>query len=61
MGSARWRSLAGGGVAGGKVIADWPGLYQARSTDATFSPPSIFAPVFKGALRDHLGVPSALL
>jgi uncharacterized protein (DUF1501 family) len=52
--------LAGGAVAGGKVIADWPGL--TKLLDGRDLQPTIdLRSVFKGALRDHLGVPSTLL
>jgi uncharacterized protein (DUF1501 family) len=52
--------LAGGGVAGGKVITDWPGL--TKLLDGRDLQPTIdLRSVFKGALRDHLGVPSTLL
>lgn len=49
--------LVGGAVAGGKVIADWPGLanrslYQGRDLQPTLDLRS----VFKGTLAAHLGV-----
>jgi uncharacterized protein (DUF1501 family) len=49
--------LAGGAVAGGRVIATWPGLapnelYQGRDLAATTDVRS----VIMGVLRDHLGV-----
>ncbi len=48
--------LAGGAVAGGRVIADWPGLaerdlYEARD----LRPTTDLRAVFKGVLRDHFG------
>jgi uncharacterized protein (DUF1501 family) len=54
--------LAGGAVQGGRVIADWPGLaerdlYQARDLKPTID----LRAVFKGVLRDHLGVAAAAL
>ena len=54
--------LAGGAVAGRKVIADWPGLqtknlYEKRDLKATTDLRS----VFKGVLREHLGVPDAIV
>ncbi|HET8698461.1 MAG TPA: DUF1501 domain-containing protein [Gammaproteobacteria bacterium] len=54
--------LAGGAVRGGRVIADWPGLaerdlYQARDLRPTVD----LRAVFKGVLRDHLGVTPAAL
>ena len=52
--------LVGGGVQGGRVIADWPGLsakalYAGRDLQPTLDLRS----VFKSLLRDHLGVPKA--
>ena len=49
--------LAGGAIAGGKVIADWPGLsnealYQGRDLQPTLDLRS----VFKGVLAAHLSV-----
>ncbi|HEX5049534.1 MAG TPA: DUF1501 domain-containing protein [Gammaproteobacteria bacterium] len=54
--------LAGGAVKGGRVIADWPGLterdlYQARD----LKPTTDLRAVFKGVLRDHLGVAAVTL
>jgi uncharacterized protein (DUF1501 family) len=54
-GTATCAFLLGGGVAGGKVIADWPGLgtaslYQARDLQPTLDLRS----VFKGVLSMHL-------
>ena len=54
--------LVGGAVKGGRVIADWPGLaekdlYQARD----LKPTTDLRAVFKGVLRDHLGVAAAAL
>jgi uncharacterized protein (DUF1501 family) len=54
--------LLGGAVAGGRVIADWPGLsaralYQGRDLAPTLD----LRAVFKGILAEHLGVsPRAL-
>ncbi|WP_181705518.1 DUF1501 domain-containing protein [Chthonobacter rhizosphaerae] len=49
--------LAGGAVRGGRVLADWPGLgasalYEGRDLLPTLDIRSLF----KGLLRDHLGV-----
>jgi uncharacterized protein (DUF1501 family) len=49
-------------VAGGRVLADWPGLargdlYEGRD----LRPTRDLRAVIKGVLRDHLGVPSAAL
>lgn len=54
--------LMGGAVAGGRVIANWPGLAQnqlldGRDLQATLDTRQLF----KGLLQDHLGVPTALL
>ncbi len=50
--------LCGGAVAGGRVIADWPGLsaralYQGRDLNPTLD----LRAVFKGILSEHMGVP----
>jgi len=54
--------LLGGAVAGGRVIADWPGLssralYQGRDLAPTLD----LRAVFKGILAEHLGVPPRAL
>jgi uncharacterized protein (DUF1501 family) len=54
--------LLGGAVAGGRVIADWPGLsaralYQGRDLNPTLD----LRAVFKGILSEHLGVPARAL
>jgi uncharacterized protein (DUF1501 family) len=54
--------LAGGAVAGGRVIADWPGLsggalYQGRDLAPTLDLRSLL----KGLLADHLQVPTRAL
>jgi uncharacterized protein (DUF1501 family) len=54
--------LAGGAVNGGSVRTDWPGLgpqqlYEQSDLMATTD----LRAVFKGVLRDHLGVPTTLL
>jgi uncharacterized protein (DUF1501 family) len=56
-GTATCAFLVGGAVAGGKVIADWPGLstqalYQGRDLQPTLDLRS----VFKGVLAAHLSV-----
>ena len=61
-GTATAAFLAGGAVAGGRVIADWPGLktgdlYEARDLKATTD----LRAVFKGVLADHLGLSSDVL
>jgi len=54
--------IAGGAVAGGRVLARWPGLgrerlYQGRD----LMPTTDLRAVLKGLLRDHLGVSEAAL
>jgi uncharacterized protein (DUF1501 family) len=61
-GTATAAYLVGGAVAGGKVVADWPGLsahdlYQDRDLRATLDLRS----VVKGVLADHLEVPAQAL
>lgn len=59
-GTATCAFLVGGAVAGGRVIADWPGLatsdlYQQRDLQPTLDLRS----VFKGVLATHLGASEA--
>lgn len=54
--------LAGGAVRGGRLLGDWPGLSpsalnEGRDLRATTD----MRALFKGLLRDHLGVPEAAL
>lgn len=61
-GTASCAFLLGGAVAGGRVVADWPGLaagdlYQGRDLRPTMD----LRRVFKGVLHDHLGVAPARL
>ena len=61
-GTATSAFLLGGAVAGGRVIADWPGLsaralYQGRDLAATLDLRS----VLKGILSEHLDVPTGAL
>jgi uncharacterized protein (DUF1501 family) len=61
-GAAGCAFLLGGAVAGGRVIADWPGLathalYQGRDLRPTLDLRS----VFKGVLASHLGVAESVL
>ena len=54
--------LLGGAVAGGRVLADWPGLARANLLDSRdLKPTRDLRTVMKGVLRDHLGVPAAAL
>lgn len=61
-GTATMAFLAGGAVAGGRVIADWPGLssralYQGRDLMPTLD----LRCVLKGVLDEHLGIPERSL
>lgn len=54
--------LAGGSVAGGRVIADWPGLARDELIEGRDLRPTVdVRAVFKGILRDHLGVSEGAL
>ncbi len=54
--------LAGGAVAGGRVIADWPGLKPADLYEGRdLKPTTDLRAVLKGVLADHLGLPAARL
>ncbi len=61
-GTAGAAFLVGGAVRGGRVVSDWPGirksaLYEGRDLMPTLDARS----VFKGVLRDQLGVPGGAL
>jgi uncharacterized protein (DUF1501 family) len=61
-GTATAAVLLGGSVAGGRVLADWPGLspaalYQGRD----LMPTTDLRAVLKGVLQDHLGIPRGAL
>lgn len=61
-GTATAALIVGGGVKGGRVIADWPGLsektlHQARD----LRPTRDLRSVLKGVLRDHVGIPDKAL
>jgi uncharacterized protein (DUF1501 family) len=52
--------LLGGAVAGGRVVADWPGLGAADLLDGRDLRPTIdLRAVLAGVVRDHLGVGEA--
>jgi uncharacterized protein (DUF1501 family) len=56
-GTATIAILAGGGVKGGRVIADWPGLSPAALHNGRDLRPTLdLRSVLKGVLKDHLGV-----
>jgi uncharacterized protein (DUF1501 family) len=49
--------LVGGAVRGGRVVADWPGLTPAALHEGRdLRPTTSLHAVFKGVLRDHLGL-----
>jgi uncharacterized protein (DUF1501 family) len=51
--------LAGGGVAGGKVIAKWPGLSEAALyQDRDLAPTTDLRAVLKAVLREHMRIPA---
>lgn len=54
--------LAGGAVNGGRVFGDWPGLApRDLYEDSDLKPTTDLRSVFKGVLRDHIGVATSLL
>ena len=54
--------LAGGAVNGAKIFGDWPGLAPSQLYEGSdLKPTTDLRSVFKGVLRDHLGVPTTLL
>jgi len=54
--------LAGGAVNGGKVFGDWPGLAPAKLYEKSdLRPTTDIRSIFKGVLKDHIGVPTTLL
>ena len=56
-GTATVALLAGGAVKGGRVIADWPGLSEAKLYEGRdLKPTTDLRAILKGVLRDHLRV-----
>ena len=54
--------VAGGGVAGGRVRGDWPGLGAGQLFEGRdLAPTTDLRSVSKGVLADHLGLPGAVL
>ncbi|MCW5715131.1 MAG: DUF1501 domain-containing protein [Bauldia sp.] len=54
--------VLGGAVAGGRVVADWPGLAEGQLLDARdLYPTTDLRAVLKGLLRDHLGLSETIL
>ncbi|WMS41453.1 DUF1501 domain-containing protein [Acuticoccus sp. MNP-M23] len=61
-GSGTVAMLLGGAVAGGKVVADWPGLREQDLFEGRdLMPTTDLRAVMKGVLRDHLGLDQAVL
>ncbi len=61
-GTASAAFLLGGAVAGGRVIADWPGLAPGQLNEGRdLRPTTDLRAVLKGVLGDHLGVSGAAL
>ena len=54
--------VLGGAVAGGRVVADWPGLGAGRLLeDRDLAPTTDLRSVAKGVLAQHLGLGSSAL
>ncbi|MEQ1696941.1 MAG: DUF1501 domain-containing protein [Hyphomicrobiaceae bacterium] len=54
--------VLGGGVKGGRLLADWPGLRDADLYEARdLKPTRDLRSITKGILRDHLGIPDGAL
>ena len=54
--------LVGGGIAGGRIIADWPGLKDANLHDGRdLKPTTDLRAVLKGVMKDHLGMSDRVL
>jgi uncharacterized protein (DUF1501 family) len=61
-GTATVAFLIGGAVKGGRVLADWPGLKEARLFEKRdLAPTTDLRAIFKGVLADHLGLSAAVL
>jgi uncharacterized protein (DUF1501 family) len=61
-GTATVALLAGGALKGGRVIADWPGVAEAKLYEGRdLKPTTDLRSVMKGLLRDHLRVPENAL
>lgn len=59
-GSASALFLTGGAIAGGRVIADWPGLAPSQLHEGRdLRPTTDVRAVLKGVLADHLGISAA--
>jgi uncharacterized protein (DUF1501 family) len=61
-GTATCALFVGGAIKGGRVIADWPGLADANLYEnRDLKPTTDLRAIFKGVLRDHLGIPDGAL
>ncbi len=61
-GTAGVAFLAGGAIAGGRVLADWPGLGEGKlHENRDLAPTRDLRAVAKGLLRDHLRLPPAAI
>lgn len=61
-GSATCALFVGGAIKGGRVLADWPGLADANLYEnRDLKPTTDLRAMFKGILRDHLGIPDGAL
>jgi uncharacterized protein (DUF1501 family) len=61
-GTATVAFLVGGAVAGGRVVADWPGLTEARLyQNRDLAPTMDLRAALKGVLADHLGLSARTL
>lgn len=61
-GTATAAVVVGGAVKGGRIIADWPGLAEAKLYEGRdLKPTRDLRGVFKGVLKEHLGLPDGLL
>ncbi len=61
-GMATTAIILGGGVRGGKMLADWPGLADANlHENRDLKPTTDLRGLLKGVLRDHLGIPDGAL
>ena len=59
-GTAGMALMLGGAVNGGRVVGDWPGLAPGRLHDGRdLAPTTDLRSIYKGILRDHLGVSAA--
>ncbi len=61
-GSATCALFVGGAIKGGRVLADWPGLADVNLYEnRDLKPTTDLRAIFKGVLRDHLGIPDGAL